>query len=62
MIIRSDDREKLEAIKVIAKALKVSFKTEDSSYDPKFVAKIRESRKQFEEGQYKELEIDDLWK
>ncbi len=62
LVIRSDNREKLEAIKVIAKALKVPFKIEKESYDSEFVAKIRESRKQFEEGKYKEIEIDDLWK
>lgn len=62
LVIRSDNREKLEAIKVVAKALKVPFKIEKESYDPEFVAKIKESRKQFEEGKYKEIEIDDLWK
>ena len=43
LIFRSNSREKLEALKAVAKALKISFETEEKPYDPEFVEKIKES-------------------
>ncbi|NIJ51902.1 DUF2683 family protein [Dyadobacter arcticus] len=62
LIFRPDSKEKLEALKAFAKALKISFATEKSTYNPEFVSKIKESRKQFENGEHKVIEIEDLWK
>ena len=62
LIFKPDSQEQVKALKAFAKALKISFKTEEKPYDPEFVAKIKESRKQFENGQHKEIAIDDLWK
>jgi len=36
--------------------------TEEKPYDPEFVAKIKESGVQFDEGKYKVIKIEDLWK
>ena len=33
-----------------------------SPYDPKFVAKIRKSEKEFAEGKGTKIDIDNLWK
>ena len=46
------NKEQLTALKAFAKALKVDFETEKSPYNPEFVAKIMESKKQVEEGKY----------
>jgi len=62
LIFRPDSREKLDALKAFAKALKIPFASEKSDYDPKFVSKIQESRKQFEDGQHQVVSVDDLWK
>jgi len=62
LIFRSNSREKIEALKAVAKALKISFETEGKPYDPEFVDKIKESRRQFENGQHKVIAIEDLWK
>ncbi len=62
LIFRSDDLEKLEAIKAVARALKMTFETEEEPYDPEFVEKIQASRKQFEEGDFKVIAVEDLWK
>ena len=62
LIFRPDSKEKLEALKAFAKALKISFASEESEYDPEFVSKIQESRKQFENGQHKVIAVEDLWK
>ncbi|GAB2769730.1 hypothetical protein GCM10027275_10280 [Rhabdobacter roseus] len=62
LIIRSNNREKLEALKAVAKALKVSIISEEKPYDPEFVAKINESKKQFEGGEYEVIAVEDLWK
>lgn len=60
LIFRSDNLEELEALKAIARVLKISFETEDKPYDPEFVAKIQEKRKQFEAGDFEEISVEDL--
>jgi hypothetical protein len=35
---------------------------EASTYDPKFVAKIKRSEKQAEEGKVQRLDLNDIWK
>ncbi|WP_157488000.1 DUF2683 family protein [Dyadobacter crusticola] len=62
LVFHPENKEQLEALKAFAKALKISFVTKADDYDPEFVAKIQESRKQFENGEYKVIELDDLWK
>jgi inosine/xanthosine triphosphate pyrophosphatase family protein len=65
IIVQSENAEKLAALKAFLKALKIKFeakKEEDKPYNPEFVAKILESEKQFENGQYKAIKIDELWK
>jgi uncharacterized membrane protein (DUF106 family) len=62
LIFRPDSKEKLEALKAFAKALKISFASKEEGYDPEFVSKIQESRKQFENGQHKVIPLEDLWK
>ncbi|KAA0989510.1 DUF2683 family protein [Dyadobacter aurulentus] len=62
LVFRPENKEQLEALKAFAKALKISFVSNPDGYDPKFVAKIQESRKQFENGDFKVVEIEDLWK
>jgi hypothetical protein len=62
LIFHPDNKEKLEALKAFAKALKISFVSEKSNYDPNFVAKIKESRKQFEHGDHTVIEVENLWK
>jgi hypothetical protein len=34
----------------------------ESPYDPEFVAKIRRSEQQIEEGNFHRLDLDNLWK
>lgn len=62
LIFRSDNLEKLEALKAVARALKIPFETDDEAYDPAFVEKIQESREQFEKGDFKVIAVEDLWK
>lgn len=51
LIVEPKSRKQLNAIKAFLKALDVSFrKEEDSPYNPEFVARIRKSEQQFEEG------------
>lgn len=52
IIMHPKNKEQLSALKAFAKALKVEFETEKSPYNPDCVAKIRESMKQVEEGNY----------
>jgi hypothetical protein len=38
------------------------FSASEATYNPEFVAKILESKKQIEDGQYRVINTDDLWK
>ena len=42
--------------------LQKGISVEKSPYNPKFVAKIKRSEKQIEEGHFHKLDIDNLWK
>jgi len=51
LIVEPKSRKQLNAIKAVLKALDVTFrKEEESPYNPEFVARIRKSEQQFEEG------------
>ena len=52
VIMHPESKEQLTALKAFAKALKVKFETERSQYSPEFVAKIKESERQIEEGNF----------
>jgi hypothetical protein len=64
VILHPNSKEDIDAIKAIAKALKIKFEltTKEKPYNQDFVNKILESKKQIEEGRYKVIETKDLWK
>ncbi len=65
LIFRSDNQDKLEALKAVAKALKIKFQTEESPYNPEFVAKIERGREEMKEGKGTVIsmeELESLWK
>lgn len=62
LIIHPKNEAQLEAVKAFVKALKIDFTTEKSSYNPEFVAKIKRSEAQMNEGKGVKIAIEDLWK
>ena len=57
-IVYPETIEQEDALKAFAKALKMKFKvTREESYDPDFVAKIQESRRQVKEGKTVKIEL-----
>ncbi|WP_159475266.1 DUF2683 family protein [Dyadobacter sp. 3J3] len=65
LIFRSNSPKKLEALKAVAKALEISFESEEKPYHPKFVTKIEKSKedKKAGKGRVSSIdEIDSLWK
>ncbi len=55
--------EQVNALKAFMQALKIKFEiSKDSPYNPEFVAKIKKSEKEFEEGSFKRVEKKDLQK
>ena len=64
--IHPKNKEQLNAIQIILNAMKVPFEkskvVKKSSYNPEFVAKIKRSEKNFSEGKYATIKIEDLWK
>ncbi|PWK72964.1 hypothetical protein LX99_04295 [Mucilaginibacter oryzae] len=62
LIAHPENKEKSDALKAFMKALKIQFEEEKSTYDPKFVKKIKQSKDDFEAGKFKAINTDDLWK
>lgn len=61
VIIHTENKEQENALKAFAKALKMKFEVaREKPYDPDFVAKIKQSQKEFEEGNYRTVEKKDL--
>jgi hypothetical protein len=57
--------EQVTALKAFVKALKIKFevKTQDEkAYDPAFVEMVLQGDKDFENGNFKVLKTEDLWK
>ena len=63
LIVRPKNQKQLAAVEAVLKALNVAFqKEEENDYNPVFVEKIKRSEKNFEEGKYTILKVEDLWK
>ena len=58
------NNEQITALEAFMKALKIKFEVSktESDYNPEFVAKIENSRKQALEGKVVKIELDDIWK
>lgn len=60
-IVRPKTNEQVSALKAFMQALKIKFEvSKGESYDPEFVAKIKESRKQYENGNFISIEEEDI--
>lgn len=65
LIFQSNNREKIEALKAVAKALKIELKSEESPYNPEFVAKIEKSQEDRKAGRGRTVSMEELeasWK
>ena len=56
VIMHPKNNEQLHALKAFAKALKVEFEISKSPYNADFLAKIKESRQQVDEGKFTTLD------
>jgi hypothetical protein len=64
VIMHPENKEQLNALKAVAKALKVAFETDKSSpYNPEFVAKILAGEKAKNDGEKGlRVDVENLWK
>jgi hypothetical protein len=62
LIVHPDNNEKLKALKVVMKALKISFEEKTSPYDPEFVASILQAEQDIKNGKGVKIATEDLWK
>ncbi len=63
LIVHPKDQKQLAAVKAVLKALNVDFKKEkESPYNPEFVAKIKRAEKNFKDGKFTTVKVEDLWK
>lgn len=62
----TEDASQIDAIKSVMKALKIKFEiSKEKPYNPDFVAKINQSRRDFKEGKGTLVsieQINNLWK
>jgi hypothetical protein len=60
-IAHPQTNEQVSALKAFMQALKIDFEiSKDETYNPDFVAKIKESRRQAKNGQVTRVEKEDL--
>ena len=59
VIVHPNTKEQTDALTAFLRELKVEF--EVSSYNPEFVSKIKESKKQALEGKTVSLTLDEIW-
>ena len=62
VIAKPANKDQLTAIKAVMKALKVDFTTEESSYNPEFLAKVEKAETQIKSGKYRKITPTDVWK
>lgn len=63
--IHPENKEQVDALEIILKAMNIPFKKskkKKSPYNSEFVAKIKRSEKNFREGKYTTIKVEDLWK
>lgn len=63
LVVRPENDEQLKAIKAVLKVLHIDFiSKKEKEYDPAFVRKIQESKKQAKEGKVSAIDAKNLWK
>ncbi len=62
LIVHPENQEKLRAVKVVLKALKVDFEEPKTVYNPEFAAKIAEGEEDIKSGRTVKVTLDDIWK
>ena len=66
IIVHPKNKEQFSALEIILNAMEVPFEkskaVKKSPYNPDFVAKIKRSEKNFSEGKYTTIKMEDLWK
>ena len=63
IVVQPENKEQINALKAIFKAMKIKFSIKkEKEYDPEFVKKIKESEREFAEGRYTTITLDEIWK
>ena len=60
VIVHPQTEDKLQALKTFLEEQHIEF--EESSYDPEFVAKIRQGERDLKDGKGVIISLEDLWK
>jgi predicted adenine nucleotide alpha hydrolase (AANH) superfamily ATPase len=59
-IVRTDTNEQKNVLKAFAKAMKIKFEVAKFQYSSEFIAKIKQSEKEIEQGKTVRIEKEDL--
>jgi hypothetical protein len=60
IVLEPKTSEQIDLFKSMAKAFKLKFEVKEKPYNPEFVEKILESKKQISEGKYTEVKAENL--
>ena len=62
LIVHPENKAQLNAVKQVLKAMKISFEKKEQPYNPEFVEKILQGDKDFKEGNFTKVDLENLWK
>lgn len=62
VIAKPANKEQMDALKAVMKALKVEFTTEKEFYSPEFLAKVERAEEQIKSGKNRTVTAADIWK
>ena len=62
LVVNRENTAQLVAIKQVLKAMNISFEKKEKHYNLEFVEKILERDKDFKEGKFTKIDVENLWK
>jgi len=62
VIAKPGNKEQLDAIKAVLKALHVDFITEKDEFNPEFLKKVERAEEQIKSGKYRTITPSEVWK
>ncbi|KQM66400.1 hypothetical protein ASE74_08325 [Pedobacter sp. Leaf216] len=62
LIVHPENKAQLNAVKQVLKAMKISFEKREKPYNPEFVEKILDGDRDFKEGKFTKIDLENLWK
>jgi len=63
IIVEPENKDQIAALKAVLKAMKIKFSVKkEKEYNPEFVKKILKGQKDFQEGRFSTITLDEIGK